>query len=90
MSLRADLVGLLGGQLAPRQRPPLLLDEVPERVVELAQQGHPLALAAGDLVELLLHPRGELDVDVVAEVLDEDVGDDVRPRPPAAGGAPPP
>ena len=54
----------------------LLVHERDERIVELAQQRHPLALAAGDLVELLLHACREGDVDVVAEVLDEHVGDD--------------
>ena len=51
-----------------------------ERRVELAQQRHPGALAAGDLVELLLHPGGELEVDEVAEVLDEQVGHDLADR----------
>ena len=72
------------------QLTPLLLDEVAERLVELAQQRHPLALAPGDLVELLLHLRREVDVDVVAEVLDEQVGDDARRRARAAGAAPRP
>ena len=49
----------------------------PQLVVEGAQQRHPRALAVGDLVELLLHPRGELDVDVGTEVLDEEVGHDL-------------
>ena len=80
MALRADLVGLLGREVAPAQLTPLLLDEVAERLVELAQQRHPLALAPGDLVELLLHLRGEVDVDEVAEVLDEQVGDDDADR----------
>ena len=40
-----------------------------ELVVERAQERHPGALAAGDLVELLLHPGRELEVDVVPEVL---------------------
>ena len=47
-------------------------------VVEGAQQRHPRPLAVGDLVELLLHPRRELDVDVGPEVLDQEVGDDLR------------
>ena len=36
--------------------------------VEPAQPGHPGRLAAGDLVEPLLHPRGEVVVDQVGEV----------------------
>ena len=47
-----------------------------ERSVEATQERDPLAFATGDLVELLLHPRGEGDVHVVAEVLDQEVGDD--------------
>ncbi len=55
-----------------------LVDLLLERSEERSQQRHPLALAVGDLVELLLHPGGELDVDVLAEVLDEEVSDDAR------------
>ena len=36
--------------------------------IELADEVEPLALAAGDLVEVLFHLRGELDVDQVAEM----------------------
>ena len=36
--------------------------------VEPAQPRHPFGLAAGDLVEDVLHPRGELVVDQLAEV----------------------
>ena len=62
------------------QLPPLLVDPIAKRPVERAQQRHPRPLAAGDLVELLLHPRGERDVDVVAEVLDQQVRHDLGDR----------
>ena len=77
---RADLVGLLGREVAPLQLAPLLGDPVAQRRVEGAQERHPGALAAGDLVELLLHPRREREVDVVAEMLDEQVRHDVGDR----------
>ena len=77
VALRAHLVGRLGREVAALELAALLVDAVAQRAVEGAQQRHPLALATGDLVELLLHPRGELDVDVVAEVLDEQVGHDL-------------
>ena len=49
-----------------------------ERLVERRAAAAPTArLAAGDLVEVLLHARGEVEVDEVAEVLDEQVGDDL-------------
>ena len=65
---------------AARQLASLLVDELLQRVVEAAQQRHPRPLAAGDLVQLLFHPGRELDVDVVAEMLDQQVGDDVGDR----------
>ena len=77
---RADLVGLLGREVAALELLALLVDAVAERPVERPQQRHPGALAAGDLVELLLHPGRELEVDVVAEVLDEQVGHDPGDR----------
>ena len=53
--------------------------------VEGAQQRHPRPLAARDLVELLLHAGRELEVHVVAEVLDEqvrhDLADELRVQP---------
>ena len=76
MAVRADLVGLLGREVAPPELAALLVDERLERLVELAQQRHPGALAAGHLVESLLHPGREVDVDELAEVLDEQVGHD--------------
>ena len=42
--------------------------------IELADEVEPLALAARDLVEVLLHLRGERDVDEIAEVLDAAAG----------------
>ena len=77
VALGADLVGRLGREVGPLELATLLVDAVAQRPVEGAQQRDPGALAAGDLVELLLHPCGELDIDVVAEVLDEQVGDDL-------------
>ena len=74
MAERADLVGRLAATALDLG---VLVDVDSQLVVEGAQQRHPRALAAGDLVELLLHPRGELDVDVVAEMLDEEVGHDL-------------
>ena len=37
--------------------------------IELSEELDPLALAAGDLVEVLFHLGGEIDLDEVAEVL---------------------
>ena len=70
----------LGREVRAPELLALLVDERLERPVELAQQRHPRALAAGDLVEVLLHPGRELEVDVVAEVLHEQVGDDLADR----------
>ena len=55
----------------------LLVDARLERPEERAQQRDPLALAAGDLVELLLHAGREREVHVLAEVRHEQVGDDL-------------
>ena len=46
--------------------------------VELPDEVQPLALAARDLVEVLLHLRRELDVDEIAEVLAEEPRDGER------------
>ncbi len=80
MSLGADLVGLLGREVGPPRVLADLGDAVAQRWVEGLQERDPRPLAAGDLVELLLHPGGELEVDVVAEVLDEQVVDDEGDR----------
>ena len=37
--------------------------------IELLDEVEPLALAARDLIEVLFHLRGELDVDEIAEML---------------------
>ncbi len=76
----ADLVGRLGGEVAAPELLPLLVDERPKRRVERPQERHPGALAAGDLVELLLHPGREREVHVVPEVLDQQVGHDLGDR----------
>ena len=80
MPERADLVGRFGREVAPAQLAALLGDAVAERRVERFEERDPGPLAAGDLVELLLHPRRELEIDVVAEVLDEEVGHDAGDR----------
>jgi hypothetical protein len=77
VALGADLIRRLGGEVAALELLALLGDAVAERRVEVAQEWHPLAFTAGDLVELLLHSGGEGKVDVVAEVFNEEVGDDV-------------
>ncbi len=77
MTLRADLVGRLGGEVLPPQLPPLLVHPGSERAVERGHEGHPGALAAGDLVELLLHPGREGEIDVLAEVVDEEIRDNL-------------
>ena len=76
----ADLVGRLGREVGALELLALLVDAVAQRRVERLQQRDPRALAAGDLVELLLHARRELEVDVVAEVLDQQVGHDAGDR----------
>ena len=43
--------------------------------IELPDEVEPFALAARDLVEVLLHLRGERDVDQIAEVLAQQPGD---------------
>ena len=47
-----------------------------QRVVELLDHGHPLALALGDLVELVLEDGGEVRVHDVVELLDQHVVDE--------------
>jgi hypothetical protein len=73
---RTDLVGLLGGEVAPAGGLAYLVDPVAQRRVERLQQRHPGPFATSDLVELLLHPGREREIHVVAEVLDEQVGHD--------------
>ena len=80
MTLGADLVGGLGREVLALELAALLVDALLERPVERAQQRDPRALAAGDLVELLLHAGGELEVHVLAEVLDQEVRDDLADR----------
>ena len=77
VALGADLVGRLGREVAALELAALLVHERLERPVEGAQQRHPRALAARDLVELLLHARRELQVHELAEVLDQQVGHDL-------------
>src|SRR4029453_2654768 len=71
---RADLVRGLGGEVRALELLALLVDARPQRLEELAQQRHPGALAPGDLVELLLHSRRELEGHVLAAVLAPQVG----------------
>ena len=80
MAERADLVGLLGREVAATQLASLLRHAIAERRVERLQERDPGALAARDLVELLLHPGGEGEVHVVAEMLDQQVGHDPGDR----------
>ena len=77
MALRADLVGRLGREVGPAGGLADLVDPVAQRRVERLEHRHPQTLAPGDLVELLLHPGREREVDVVAEVLDEEVRHDL-------------
>ena len=71
---RAELVEVL---LVPLERVLGLLERPLERRVELVEHLDLAELALGDVVELLLHVAGEVDVDDVGEVLDQLVGDDV-------------
>jgi hypothetical protein len=80
VALGADLVGRDRGEVLAPKLLPLLVHERPQGSVERAQQGDPGALATGDLVELLLHPGGEGEIHVLAEVLHEQVGDDLGDR----------
>src|SRR3989442_3813653 len=75
-ALGADAVSGLLGHVRLLDRLRLLLDKLAERLKEVANHGDPLDLAVGDLVEVLLHPRGESGVDDVGEVLAQEVGDD--------------
>ena len=54
-----------------------LLERPFERPVELVEHLDLAEVALGDVVEFLLHVRGEGDVDHVGEVLDQLVGDDL-------------
>ena len=82
---RADLVGLLGREVTATELATLLVDAFLQRAVEGAQQRHPWALASRDLVELLLHACRELEIHVIAEVVDEqvrhDLADELRTQP---------
>jgi hypothetical protein len=71
---RAELVELLG---VPLEGVLGLLEGAFERTVELLEHLDLPELALGDVVELLLHVRGEVGVDDVREVLDQLVGHDV-------------
>src|SRR4029079_5824747 len=71
---RAELVEVL---LVALERVLGLLERALERRVELVEHLDLGQLALGDVVELLLHVAGEIDVDDVGEVLDQLVGDDV-------------
>src|SRR2546430_1607482 len=75
-ALRADAIGGLLGHVRLLDRLRLLLDELAERSEEVANDRDPLDFAVGDLVEVLLHPRGEARVHDVREVLAQEVGDD--------------
>ena len=48
------------------------VDALAERAVELSQDGHPFAFAAGDVVKLLLNARGEVQADDLREILGEE------------------
>src|SRR3954453_15183467 len=71
---RAQLVEVL---LVALERVLRLLERALERPVELVEHLNLPELALGDVVELLLHEAGEVDVDDVGEVLDQLVGHDV-------------
>ena len=85
MAFGANLVGGLGREVGTLELGALQVDQLHERLVELAQQRHPLALAGGDLIEVVLHARREVVVDEIAEVLDQQVRHDLahvlRPKP---------
>ncbi len=80
VTLGAHLVAWPGREVRPAQLLRLAVDEGPERHVEVAHHGPPRTRAAGDLVEVLLHPRRELEVHEIAEVADEQVGHDLADR----------
>src|SRR3954468_7231482 len=71
---RAQLVEVL---LVALERVLRLLERALERPVELVEHLNLPELALGDVVELLLHEAGEVDVDDVGEVLDQLVRHDV-------------
>jgi hypothetical protein len=73
---RAALVaGLRRGDLHPLHPALGGLQRVLERVVELVEDLDHVLLGVGDVVELVLHVRGELQVEDLGEVLDQQVGD---------------
>src|SRR5437899_5442650 len=75
-ALGADAIGGLLGHVRLLDRLGLLLDKLAERLEEVADDRDPLDLAVGDLVEVLLHPRGEAGVDDVGKVFAQEIGDD--------------
>src|SRR6266566_1063220 len=75
-ALGADAVSGLLGHVRLLHALVLLFHELRERLEELADDGHPLDLARGDTVEVLLHPNGEARVDDLREVLAQEIGDD--------------
>src|SRR6185436_15706764 len=77
MPLGTELVGGLRREVASPQLAALLGHALRERPVEGAEEWDPRPLAARHLVELLLHPGREREIDIVAEVLDQEVGDDL-------------
>src|SRR5450759_3733387 len=80
VSLRADLVGRLGGEVLPTEFLPLLVHQRSQRRVKLPEERYPGTLSPGDLIELFLHPGREREVHVAPAMLHEEVGDDLRNR----------
>ena len=81
-ALGAGLVHRLLGHVAALDVFLDVIDALLEGLPELLQQRHPLLLAPGDGVELVLQPGGEVVVDVGSKVLGEEAVD----HPPDVGG----
>src|SRR5205085_7875420 len=75
--LRASRTKLVERLLEPLDLGVRLLDGPLERAVELVEDLNPPELPLRDVVELLLHLRGEGRVDDVGEELDQEVGYDL-------------
>src|SRR5581483_4990528 len=70
-ALRAGLVGLLICNLDPLDRLSRLFDSLVEGLIEALEHRHPEALTRGDVVQLLFQIGGELDVNDVGKLLDQ-------------------
>ena len=75
MALRADLVGRHFGRFDALYLGVGTLEVAVQWLIELLDHGHPRALALGHLVQLVFEHRGEVEIDDIAELLNQHVVD---------------